>query len=228
MNRYSQMTVILALVGGLALANTNFKESFAYTGTASEEKTLFGHFTLVVKDEFGKIKDYLEFDNVITDQGDGCIGTLVFAGATATCSGGIIDTIGLSDCSGPGTIDIGNTACGDAIGVAHGDGTTLFDETAGAGTGPDDCGDGSKAATSTFTARVVSPATPAKVRLSATFASADITGGFPFTAREAGILNTVGAACAEADQLFAIKAFADVALSGSDSITVNYDVSFSG
>ena len=208
MNQYLQLTVILALVGGLALTNTTiFNESFAYTSTASAEKNMYGHFTVIAKDEFGNIKDYQEFDNVITDQGDACLGNLAFSATGASCSGGVIDTLAIADCNG--------AAC-----AAVTDATTQFGDTSA------DCGDNAKVgATSTYTA--VSGAN--KVRLSATYATTDTGLSDPYTAREAGILNSAGASCVAADQLFAIKVFTSaVTIAGTDTLTVNYDITFSG
>lgn len=217
MNRYPRMTVILALVAGLALANASINESFAYTATASAEKTMYGHFTIIVKDEFGNIKDYQEFDNVITDQGDACITNLAFAGSGATCTGGIADRIGVSDCDAPATGEGPGSAC-----AVSANGTTLFDDNTTVGT-TDECGDGNKAATSTYTA--VSGAN--KVTLAATFAFAEVDASGEV--RQAGITNSVGASCAAADQLWAIKSFTSlVTLVSGDSLTVNYEITFSG
>jgi hypothetical protein len=204
MNKTPKLTMLLALVGGLTLANASIGQSFAYT--ASSEKTMYGHFTLIVKDEFGNIKDYIEVDNVITDEGDECIATLSFAGATATCAGSVIDTVAIADCEG--------VAC-----AAVSDTTTTFDDADNV-----DCGDNAKvgATTSTWSTG------PNKVRLSATFATGDTGLGTPYTAREAGILNSAGGTCVTADELFAIKTFADVTIAGADTLTVNYDVTFAG
>jgi hypothetical protein len=207
MNKHPKLTIILTLVGGLTLANASIGQSFAYT--ASSEKTMYGHFTVIAKDEFGNIKDYQEFDNVITDEGEACLGNLAFSASGASCSGGVIDTLAIADCSADST-------CAAVV-----DSTTTFDDSSNA-----NCGDNAKVgATSTYTA--VSGAN--KVRLSATYATTDSGLSDPFTAREAGILNSAGASCAAGDQLFAIKVFSSaVTIAGSDTLTVNYDIAFSG
>ncbi|MFQ5970303.1 MAG: hypothetical protein ACE5J2_07415 [Nitrososphaerales archaeon] len=212
MEKYSQLTVILAIVAGLVLATpATLNQSFAYT--ASAEKKMLGHFTLVVKDEFGNIKDYLEFDNTITDEGDGCVGNLVFGGSGAACAGGVVDAIGVSDCDAAGTGDANNADC-----AVIGDTTTQFDDTAAdIGDHCDDAGE----VTKTYTDRITD-GTAANVEVEATFDNTELT--FPYTAKEAGILN----GCLAGDQLFAIKAFANVSLSGSDTLTVKYKVSFTG
>ena len=117
MNRFAQLTVIMALVGGLALANASmFKDSFAYS--ASTDKAVYGHFTLIVNDEFGNIQDYMEFDNVITDEGDDCIAVLAFGSTLGAgdCTEGIIDAISVADCSA------------DNVCAAVADVTTAFDD----------------------------------------------------------------------------------------------------
>ena len=47
---YKQLTVILLFAGGLMISNTAIlNEAYAYTSSPSGTKTMFGHFTLVVK-----------------------------------------------------------------------------------------------------------------------------------------------------------------------------------
>jgi hypothetical protein len=212
MNKYPALSVTLALVAGLVLANASLGESYAYTNA---EKTLYGHFTLVVKDDYGNIRDYIEVDNTITDEGDGCIGNLAFAATGASCSGGVIDAISVSNCDAAGSGDSGNADCATIA-----DTTTQFDDTENADVGDECDTTGEGGFSSTYTARV--GATPAKVRITSTFDTAEIDSDG--LVKQAGILN----GCAAGDQLFAIKAFATVTLAGSDTLTVNYDVSFSG
>jgi len=207
MNRFAQLTVIMALVGGLALANGSmFKDGFAYS--ASTDKAVYGHFTLVVNDEFGNIQDYIEFDNVITDEGDDCIAVLAFGSTLGSgdCTEGIIDAIAIADCSA------------DDICAAVGDATTAFDDSDSANIG-DEC-DTAGEVTNVYT----QSSGANKVRLTATFDTTETAD--PFTARQAGILND----CTDstAPELFAIQNFSDVTISGSDTLTINYDVSFSG
>lgn len=224
MNRYPQLTVIMALVGGLVLANPSiFNESFAYTSTASTEQTLLGHFTLIVKDEFGNIKDYREFDNHIVDQGDQCIANLIFTGTVgATCAGGTFNEIGVSDCDdatvtndSTHTPTAGNATC-DLIT----DTTSTFDEAVAGGPPTRDAvGDYCEiVASNTYTTG------PNKVRASTTITEAEITPPPPNIVREAAILNS----CTADEQMLAIQSFADVTLNAGDSLTINYDISFSG
>jgi len=220
MNRYPQLTVIMALVGGLVLANPSiFNESFAYTSTASTETTVLGHFTLILKDEFGNIKDYREFDNHIVNEGDSCIANLLFTSATGSACGGLtFNEIGVSDCS-DGTVapaDDTHTPAGNATCDLITDATNVFDELAGtAANFGDFC---EIVASNTYTTA------PNKVRSSTTVTELEIPGAAPNIVREAGILND----CAVDQQMLAIQSFADVTLNTGDSLTINYDISFSG
>ena len=209
---YKQLGMIIVFAGGLMLSNTAIlNEAYAYTSSASGTKTMFGHFTLVVKDEFGNIKDYIEFDNTITDEGDGCIGNLVFGATGATCTGGVMDAVAVSDCDAAGTTDPGNTDC-----AVIADTTTTFDDLDDADIG-DSCKDAGSV-TKTYTASTGNNS----VRMSAQFATADVDASGEV--KEAGILN----GCIAGDEVFAMKAFGTVTLTGSDTLTVNYDITFAG
>lgn len=207
MNKHARLTVILALAGALAVANAGMvNQSFAYT--ASAEKTMLGHFTLIAKDEYGNIKDYQEVDNIITDEGDACIGNLAFSATGASCSGGVMDSLAVSDCDGAGTGDLTNGTCG-----APAETTTQLDDVDNA-----DIGDQCEAATSNYTAASGNN----KVTLSATFNAADVDASGDVM--EAGVLN----GCLAGDQLFALKTFTTINITGSDTLTVNYEITFSG
>lgn len=87
--KYSIFSVIaiVAIVGGLATISAFSSEpnNFQTQVISYDKATANGHFTIVVTDENGIVKKYLQTDNLVVDTGLDCMGDLVFG--TALCTG---------------------------------------------------------------------------------------------------------------------------------------------
>lgn len=77
---------ILALTAILGFATiTAFSQEQLETNEINESIRAYGHFTLVVYDEYGVVKQYQQTDNLVVDNGLDCMGDLVFG--TTLCTG---------------------------------------------------------------------------------------------------------------------------------------------
>ncbi len=77
---------ILALTAILGFATiTAFSQEQLETNEINDSVTAYGHFTLVVYDEYGVVKQYQQTDNLVVDTGLDCMGDLVFG--TTLCTG---------------------------------------------------------------------------------------------------------------------------------------------
>jgi len=77
---------ILALTAILGFATiTAFSQEQLETSEINDSVRAYGHFTLVVYDEFGVVKQYQQTDNLVVDTGLDCMGDLVFG--TTLCTG---------------------------------------------------------------------------------------------------------------------------------------------
>lgn len=112
-------TMVIAIAAGVALASVAVMGTFnendftkaefkAQAGDLANPSTfglldLKGHVTLVVRDGFGNIKDYREFDNTIFNNGRECLSDLISNTNPAGCTApGIFNRISVSDCDGGG------------------------------------------------------------------------------------------------------------------------------
>jgi len=77
---------ILAVTAILGFATiTAFSQEQLETSEINDSVRAYGHFTLVVYDEFGVVKQYQQTDNLVVDTGLDCMGDLVFG--TTLCTG---------------------------------------------------------------------------------------------------------------------------------------------
>lgn len=121
-----QLRLIAVLVGisifGSALAVTVMpfitEDQFLVTATANG---MMGHVTLVVYDQDGNIKKYLQGDNVITNLAENCLVEVLFGVSVAACADGATDLL---------TVTIGTSTTTTAGRIL-----TSLEETAAAGVG---------------------------------------------------------------------------------------------
>ena len=95
-NQISIVAVIavaaVAALGANAFANNGLtsSNSLAETGLA------MGHVELILRDADGMIKEYKQFDNVVTNVGDSCASELLFGDeGVSTCAGAAFNKIGI-------------------------------------------------------------------------------------------------------------------------------------
>jgi len=88
------IAVVAGLTGVTALGDISFVENDA--SSMSTSVPLSGHVIIQVTDEEGNIKNYMQTDNIITANGKGCTGKLLFNFGTCANSGGLFDDIVLS------------------------------------------------------------------------------------------------------------------------------------
>ena len=95
-NQISIVAVIavaaVAALGANAFANNGLtsSNSLAETGLA------MGHVELILRDSDGMIKEYKQFDNVVTNVGDSCASELLFGDTgVTTCAGAAFNKIGI-------------------------------------------------------------------------------------------------------------------------------------
>jgi hypothetical protein len=84
--KYSIISIIaLTAIIGFATITAFSHEQQIQTTDITDSARAYGHFTLVVYDEFGVVKQYQQSDNLVVDNGLDCMGDLVFG--TALCTG---------------------------------------------------------------------------------------------------------------------------------------------
>jgi len=187
-----------ALAGVFALPNVQAE-------TQSETSGVLGHLTLIVTGPDGMIKQYVQTDNLVTDKGKDCIVKTVFNADTVTCGAGAFDTIGL----GTGT---GSTATSTDVFTPLLTPCIRFADTAPVG----DAGTATQ-----------------KVTISASFGGASQTGADVDSVEcakiitEAGLFNA-GSPTTSGGDMFSYQSFASVTVGAADSLTVNWEIDFSG
>ncbi|MDE1830034.1 MAG: hypothetical protein KGI25_06910 [Thaumarchaeota archaeon] len=184
----------------------------------TEKASMLGHITLVVKDPLGHIKEYRQTDNLVTNAGTDCTGSVLF-GATHFGACGSSPTtftnIGLS------TSNLESAAVTD---------TSLASELTSAGWGSScgllraNAGSVSYTTTGSTSTGVTNPNT--NVQISRTFTaspSPTCTGTYPVSLNSAGLFDA-----ASAGDMFAEHAFGNaVSLNSGDSLTVTWSITLS-
>lgn len=189
-----------ALVGVFALPN-------AQAEVQSETSGVMGHLTLIVTGPDGDVKQYVQTDNLVTDKGKDCIVVNLFnAGTNPTCTNANnFDTIGLGTGTGA-TAGSSNVVTPLAINcIRFQDATPLGDT-----------GTGTQKVTITAS---FGGASASGDNIDATECQAAIT--------EAGLFNA-GSATTGGGDMFSYQSFTSVTVGASDSLTVNWEIDFSG
>ena len=200
-NNITKLALLFGIIATMSLGtmNTVVADTSERTGVA------LGHVTLVLRDSDGEIKQYVQTDNVVTNEGLDClVDTLFGSVATGTCtSTGNMDIIGLGTGAAGGAGATGVTTPLASGCIAFADPGVVAD------TGT---------TTQAIQVEVVFGGfTSTGADLAATQCEATIT--------EAGLFNT-GGATTVTDNMFSIQGFTGVAIATADTLTVTWDIDF--
>ncbi|MBS3926039.1 MAG: hypothetical protein KGZ34_05045 [Nitrosarchaeum sp.] len=170
---------------------------------SNESSGVLGHITLIVADSDGNIKNYVQTDNLVTDVGKDCIVERTFGTTVAGCTdGATFNNIGL----GTGT---GQTATSSNVATPLGAGCVRV-----------------AASTNTETGTATETVTIKAIFGGSTSTGADVTNAAcQATITEAGLFNSATAATGE---MFSYQSFTGVAIGASDTLSVQWDIAFSG
>ena len=202
-NNITKLALLFGIIATMSLGtmNTVVADTSERTGVA------LGHVTLVLRDSDGEIKQYVQTDNVVTNEGLDCLVDQLFGSVTTgTCT-----TTGNMD-----IVSIGTGAAGGATAV------TLTTPLASGCIAFADPGVVADAGTSTQAIQVE------VVFGGSTSTGADLApagGECEATITEAGLFNT-GGATTTANNMFAIQGFTGVAIAAADTLTVTWDIDF--
>ncbi len=188
------MAVVAGLTGFTALGDISFNENDV--SSMSTSGPMLGHVIITVTDDEGNIKKYMQTDNVITSNGKGCTGNLLFGAGTCVDSVTVFDDIVLSNLAfadTPTTADLINTGFTPQLSgsLAEFSSTAVTEGISSSGT------------------------SSARIDLAHTFS---YTGGTSQTVSSAALMNT-------ANSIFAIKNFPSaVSLNNGDDLTVTWQI----
>jgi hypothetical protein len=179
---------------------------FSTTNTAealpSESSGVMGHLTLVATDADGNITSYVQTDNLVTDLGKDCLVKQTFGTTVGGCLAATFNNIGL----GTGT---GQTATSTNVATPLAAGCVR-----------------SAVSTNTETGTASEIVTLKAIFGGASSSGADIANAACVaTITEAGLFNSATAATG---QMFSYQSFTGVAIGASDTLTVQWDITFSG
>lgn len=204
----------IALMAIIAIGSGVAGFTFATNGETVTQATSFvvqptmsGHMTIEVTDADGNLKDYIQTDNIVTQQGENCALRMLFtpgaahtAAATGQC-GGALDQAFTAIAVGTGTT------------VEDGEQTALTTESTTDGLGR------AGATTVTWTnATGTETGVSAQIVLANTFS---VTGSHTIT--EAGLFNDT-VKNDGTDAMFARKTFEGVSVNNLDSLTVTWTI----
>lgn len=189
------------LSSGFSVINHENSES----ATSSDGAGLMGHITLIAYDPYGNIKQYVQTDNLVVDQGEACALRAV-TGSTSTPT----------DCGGTSVGSFNVIALGTGTVAANANDIALGAETT-------DSGLARTAATGNTVTNDPDGITGAKATLTKTFTRGAI-GGTTAVA-EAGIFNSTGTT---SDALLARQQFTAISLGNNDQLAITWDIIFDG
>lgn len=194
----ASIAVIAVSVIGYTVADSGNSEA----ATTMDGGKLLGHITLVAYDPNGHIKQYVQTDNLVVDQGEACALKAVTGSTTAA-----------TDCVGsPGTFNV--IALGTSATAVNADQVALVAETAVSGL-----------ARATVTGNVVAN-DPAASGATATLTKTFIAGvAGPTAITEAGIFNSTSTT---ADGMFARNQFTAISLALNDQLALTWTITFAG
>ena len=200
-NNTTKLALLFGIIATMSLGtmNTVVADTSERTGVA------LGHVTLVLRDSDGEIKQYVQTDNVVTNEGLDCLVDQLFGSvATGTCT-----TTGNMD-----IVSIGTGAAGGATAV-----TLTIPLAAGciAFADPGVIADGGAGTQAIQVEVIFGGLGSSGADLAATQCEATIT--------EAGLFNT-GGASTTANNMFAIQGFTGVTIATADTLTVTWDIDF--
>ena len=199
-NNITKLALLFGIVAtmGFGTMNTAVADTSEITGG-------LGHIELVLTDEAGNIKQYVQTDNFITHEGLDCLVDVLFRGASGTGTCGATDTF-------------------DAIGLGIGSAATVASTALSSGLASNCIG-------FTATPSADSGTLTQTITISAIFGGAGSSGADVFateceqTITEAGLFNAGGATTALGD-MFAYQTFTGITIANADTLTVTWDLDF--
>ncbi len=200
-NNITKLALLFGIIATMSLGtmNTVVADTSERTGVA------LGHVTLVLRDSDGEIKQYVQTDNVVTEEGLDCLVDQLFGSVTT------------GTCTTTGNMDIVSMGIGAAGGATA---TTLTTPLASGCIAFADPGVVADAGTSTQAIQVE------VVFGGSTSTGADIANAAcEATITEAGLFNTGGATTPTLN-MFATQGFTGVAIAAADTLTVTWDIDF--
>lgn len=195
----ASIAVIAVSIIGYTAADSGNSE----TATTMDGGRLLGHITLVSYDPYGHIKQYVQTDNTVVDQGEACALRAV-TGSTSTPT----------DCGGSSVGTFNVIALGTGTTAVNADQIALVTETAVTGL--------ARAAVSGNVVANDPSTTGATATLTKTF-TAGVSG--PTAVAEAGIFNSTGTT---SDAMLARQQFTAISLGLNDQLALTWTITFAG
>ncbi len=198
--------IVIAVVASATFVGvTAMQSTYNTTNDGSNVIKLKGHVSMVLKDEFGKIKDYREFDNVVVKNGQDLVGLRVF-GSNSTMSAATANFIAIGNNTAALTQGITNTALGTEC------------------TGGGSYARQNPTTTPNLQTNVQGTSTSTKITIAGTFGAGNCSNanGSNQSITEAGLFNAL-----TGGNLFARQTFAAINKGPSDSLTVTWTVTLS-
>ncbi len=203
MNKELLTTIVIAVVASATFTGILLmQKTYSTTENQPNLLKLKGHVTLMLKDQFGKVKDYREFDNVVVKNGQDLVGKVFFSGNSS-----------LTSPTSPNNLAIGNstTAASNTQTALGAECQANMAYTRQAGT---------------VTDNLQGTSSSAKVTISGTFGAGNCKNGngSAYAVSESGLFDstTVGSG-----NMFARQQFSAINKGPSDSLTVTWTITLS-
>ena len=96
MKNQISIVAVIAVAAVAALGANAFANNGSSSNSLAETGMFMGHVELILRDSDGMIKEYKQFDNVVTNVGDSCASELLFGDeGVTTCAGAAFNKIGI-------------------------------------------------------------------------------------------------------------------------------------
>lgn len=193
--QHTALFALVAIAAGTGGIFSGFSVSADNSEAYSESGLIMGHITMVVSDENGNIKDYIQTDNLVVDEGIDTMGDLIFPdiNLNGNATDGKFDWIG---------IGTGSTA---AAAGDTGEQTLI----SGCNRVQDDTVTGDSGTSGEIT-----------VTVDASFSGSNCAGAVT----EAVLTNSGTGGAADAGELLARQVFSAVNVGSSDTLTVSWEI----
>ena len=193
--QHAAMFAIVAIAAGTGGIFSGFSVSADNSEAYSESGNIMGHITMVVTDENGNIKDYIQTDNLVVDEGIDTMGDLIFPDINLNSNGtdGKFDWVGIG--TGATGAAAGNTGEETVIATCQ------------------RVQDGTVTGVSTVSGEIT-------VTVDASFSGSVCTGAIT----EAVLTNSGTGTSADAGELLARQTFSAVNVGASDTLTVSWEI----
>ena len=96
MKNQISIVAVIAVAAVAAIGANAFANNGSSSNSLAETGMFMGHVELILRDSDGMIKEYKQFDNVVTNVGDSCASELLFGDTgVTTCAGAAFNKIGI-------------------------------------------------------------------------------------------------------------------------------------